>query len=48
LGAALAQGYAHFFMVGLGKLYLLAKFEVASFRLCTNIEGKPQKIGNIF
>jgi len=34
------------FMVGLGKLKLCTKFEVASFSHCVNIEGKPQILGS--
>jgi len=35
------------FMVGLGKLKLCTKFEVASFNHCVNIEGEPQNFGEL-
>ena len=51
LEAFLAQGYAYFssgcgFLVGLGKLKLCTKFEVASFSHCVNIERNPQILGS--
>jgi len=47
-----AQGYAHFssgcdFVMGLGKLMLCIKFEVASFSHCVNIEGEPPNFGEL-
>ena len=47
LGASIAQSHAHFFsgcgfMVGLGKLQVHAKFEVASPSCCRNIIREPQ------
>jgi len=49
--ASLTQGQAHFFlgvvfMVVLGQPQLHAKFEVASFSHCVNIEVEPQNLGS--
>jgi len=45
LGASLIQGHAYFllcdFMMGLRKPQQHAKFELASFSHCINIEGEP-------
>jgi len=51
-GAFLAEGHAHFssgcdFMICLGKRKLFAKFEVASFSRCVNIEGEPPNFGEL-
>jgi len=52
MGASLTQSHAHFssvcdFMMGIGKLKLCAKFKVASFCHCVNIEGEPPNFGEL-